>query len=221
MVKAIIFDVDGVLLDSFEANLKFFQGLFLKCGYRSPTREEYRPLFHMHLMDIIKTVTKSEDEEEIKRIWEIGRSRETGYDVSLLKMPNGAEEVVKKLSKDYLLGIVTSRIKNSIYESPKLAKLRKYFKASVCYEDTEKHKPDPDPLLFAAEKLNVKPEECIYIGDLENDILAARAAEMKIIIYSKNKFTEADAQTPSFTKIPGLILLLTKNCPPTRWMENG
>lgn len=205
MIKAIIFDIDGVLLDSFEANLKFFQDLMIKTGHRPPTREEFPAIFHLSMMDAIKTLTKSTSEEEIKKIWEVGRGREVGYGIDLLKTPEGAEDVLKKLNKKYLLGIVTSRIKESVYESPKLAKFEKYFKVAVSYQDTTNHKPHPEPLLLAAKKLEVKPEECIYIGDVENDIKAARAAEMKVIIYSKSNFPQANACTISFIKLPGLI----------------
>lgn len=208
MIKAIIFDIDGVLLDSFEANLKFFQDLMIKTGYRPPTREEFITIFHLSMMDAIKELTKSDSGEEIKRIWEIGRSREVEYDVDLLKVPEGIGEVLEKLSKNYLLGIVTSRIKESVYESPKLAKLEKYFKGEVSYQDTKNHKPHPEPLLFAAEKLKVKPKECVYIGDVENDIKAARAAGMRIIIYSKNNFPQADACTNLFINLPKLISFL-------------
>ena len=210
MIKAVIFDIDGVLLDSFEANLKFFQDLMIKTGYRPPTREEFSAVFHLNMMDAIKVLTKSNSEEEIKRIWEIGRSREVRYDVELLVMPEGAEDVVETLSKNYLLGIVTSRIKESVYESPKLAKLAKYFKVVVSYGDTTKHKPHPEPLLLTAQKLKVKPQECVYIGDVENDIKAARAAGMKIIIYSKNQFDQVDGWTSSFVKLPELISSLTQ-----------
>lgn len=209
MIKAVIFDIDGVLLDSFEANLKFFQDLMIKTGYRPPTREEFSAIFHLSMMDAIKALTKSSSEEEIKRIWEIGRGRGVGYNVNLLKTPKGAEEVIEKLSKSYLLGIVTSRIKESIYESPELKKLEKYFKVAVSYQDTTNHKPHPDPLLLAAQKLGVKPEVCVYIGDVENDIRAARAAGMKVVIYSKSHFDQADAYTPSFTELPKLISSLT------------
>jgi len=205
MIKAIIFDIDGVLLDSFEANLKFFQDLMIKVGYRPPTREEFSAIFHLSMMDAIKALTKSNSEEEIKRIWEMGRRREVGYDLELLAAPKGAEKVVRTLSKNHLLGIVTSRIKESVYESPKLAKLEKCFKVVVSYQDTINHKPHPDPLLIAARGLEVKPEECIYIGDTENDIKAARAAGMKVIIYSKNSFPQADLYTDSFIKLPELI----------------
>ncbi|MBI2667734.1 HAD family hydrolase [Candidatus Woesearchaeota archaeon] len=205
MIKAIIFDIDGVLLNSFEANLKFFQDLMIKTGYRPPTREEFPAIFHLNMADAIKALTKSTSEEDIKKIWEIGRSREIKYDIELLTTPKGADKVIKRLSKNYLLGIVTSRIKESVYESPQLAKFEKYFRVTVSYQDTTNHKPHPEPLFLAAQKLEVKPEECIYVGDVENDIKAAHAAGMKIIVYSKNQFNQADACTSSFVKLPELI----------------
>ena len=209
MIKAIIFDIDGVLLDSFEANLKFFQDLMVKTGYTPPTREEFPKFFHLTMMDAIKALTKSTSEKEIKKIWEIGRSREVGYNVELLNMPDSAEEVIGVLSKSYLLGIVTSRIKESVYESPRLAKLEKYFKIVVSYQDTTNHKPHPDPLFLAAEKLGIKVEECVYIGDAENDIKAARAAGMRVIAYSKSKLDQADASVSSFIELPELISSLS------------
>ena len=155
--------------------------------------------------DVIKALTKSASEEEIKRIWEIGRSRDVEYDINLSKTPAGAEEVMKKLSKNYLLGVVTSRITEGVYESPKLEKLKKYFKVVISYQDTINHKPHPEPLLLAAQKLEVVPKECVYVGDAESDFKAARVAGMKIIIYSKYKFDQADACTSLFTELPELI----------------
>lgn len=208
MIKAVIFDVDGVLLDSFEANLKFFQDLMIKTGYKPPTREEFPTIFHLSMMDAIRAFTRSTSEEEIKRIWEMGKSREVGYPVNLLTIPEGADEVIETLSKNYLLGIVTSRIRESVYEASQLAKLKRYFQVAVSYEDTINHKPHPEPLLLASKKLSVQPEESVYIGDVENDIKAARAAGMKVIIYSQNSSSNADACTSSFKKLPELIMSL-------------
>lgn len=205
MTKAIIFDIDGVLLDSFEANLKFHQDLMKRFGYKPPTREDYSKCFHLPLDETIKFLTKSEDEEEIKRIWEAGRSREVTYDVTLLTLAEKAEEIISEFSKKFLLGIVTSRVKNGVYESPEMAKLEKHFRVVVSFEDTKNHKPDPEPLLLAAKRLGVKPTECIYIGDTETDMIAANAAGMNIITYAKEPTIKSDVHAYNFSEIPELV----------------
>ncbi len=208
MIKAVIFDVDGVLLDSFEANLAFYQHLMIKSGHTPPTREEFPGLFHLSMYDAIKRIIKPASELEVKRIWEMGRSRKVNYPVHLLTMPEGASEIISKLSKKYLLGIVTSRIQEAVYEAPVLSRLQKYFQVVVSYQDTTNHKPHPEPLLLACTKLNVTPRDAVYIGDVENDIKAAKAAGMKVIIYSHHKFEMADFSTSSFKELPGLVALM-------------
>ena len=218
MIRAVIFDIDGVLMDSFPANLKFFQDLMIKNGYPPPTVEEYKPIFHYDLMNAIKTLSGSTDETELQKMWEMGRSRQVPYDTSLAGVPAGAPEMVKLLSKQYKLGIVTSRVRETTFVDEVLAKLQKYFGAVVSYQDTANHKPHPEPLLLAVSKLEVKPEECVYIGDVENDIECARAAGVKVIIYapslrgqsdrpkqSNENFPNADATFSDFKELPKLI----------------
>lgn len=209
MIKTIIFDIDGVLLDSFEANFKFFCDLMVRFGYNGPTREQFPNLFHRPMKDVIEILTKA-NEKEIEKIWKAGRDKEISYPHELLSTSKDLEKVIEDLYKNYTLGIVTSRVRESIYSIPQLATLKQYFKVVVAFQDTENHKPHPEPLLLAAQKLGVKPRECVYIGDVENDIKAARAAGMKIIIYSKDQFSQADAYTSLFAKLPELILSLVE-----------
>ncbi len=205
MIRAVLFDVDGVLLDSFEANLKFYQDLMIVSGYRPPTRDEFPSLFYLPMWDGIKALTKSQDENEIKKIWDMGRTKQVPYPMELLKIPAGAEEIVKALARDYVLAIVTSRVQESIYSIPDLAKLRQYFQAVVAYQDTQNHKPDPEPLLLAAKRLNAMPAESVYIGDVESDMHAAKSAGMKGILYATHTVPAADACTFSFLHLPKLI----------------
>jgi pyrophosphatase PpaX len=209
-MKAVVFDIDGVLLDSFEANLKFFQNLMEKTGHRPPTRKEFPKLFHLDMMSVIRLLLKSESEEEIQRAFSIGKSRKSYnlYPVDLLTMPKNAKNVIITLKKNYKLGIVSSRIKTSIFEAPELAELKNYFDVVISYEDTFNHKPHPEPLLLAAKKLKINPKEIVYIGDVQNDLIAAKAAGMKIIIYSKYRFPQADACTSSFEEIPEIVFKL-------------
>ena len=163
----------------------------------------------MNIAEAIKALTQSESEDEIDRIWHMGKNREVAYDSELLTMPARATEVIEALDKNYALGIVSSRVKENIYEAPALRVLENYFDVAVGYQDTNNHKPHPEPLLFAAQKLGVDPEECIYIGDAPSDFQAGKAAGMKVIIYSRNRHNEADAHADSFIELPALINSLT------------
>lgn len=205
MIKAIIFDIDGVLLDSFEANFKFYNILMTHFGYQGPSRDAYPGLFPLTMWDVIKKLTGLTSDIEIEKIWQAGAKREIFYPFELLRTPNNCLETLELLSKKYVLGIVTSRITSSIFSVPQLAAMKSYFTAVVAYDDTKLHKPSPEPLLLAANKLGILPKEAVYVGDVASDILAAHAAGMKIIAYNKVMIDGADALTADFTKLPEII----------------
>ena len=60
--------------------------------------------------------------------------------------------------------------------------VKTYFRTAVAYEDTTRHKPHPEPLLLAANRLKIKPSGTVYIGDAASDMEAAKAAGMKFIL---------------------------------------
>lgn len=200
MIKAIIFDVDGTLLDSFESNLIYFQNLMKAAGYQPPTLEEYRPFFHMTMMAFIKQFTGSNSEDEIMRIFKLAQN--TNIDYPIEKMAKDASQIVRLLSKDYRLGIVTSRVRTSVFEAPEMVELEKLFETTVTYEDTTNHKPHPEPLFLAAKKLDLDPKHCVYVGDTENDMLAAKAAGMDFILYGR---VDSPKSFTDFLDLPNLI----------------
>jgi len=205
MIKTILFDVDGVLIYSFAANFEFFRRLFTKAGYTPPTLNAYTNMYQMTMLGVIQTVIGITDQKEIDRLMEMGKQREGIYPYDLIKTPDSLLPVIDMLHKTYTLGIVTSRIKGGVFQLPQLAPLEKYFDIVVSFEDTEKHKPDPAPLLYAIGQLKISPDEMLYIGDQQADFLAARAAGTKIIMLTEKSFPDADACITSFDEIPNAI----------------
>ncbi len=208
MIKAILFDIDGVLLDSFDANLDFYQRLMALAGYQGPTREEYIPFFHRPMRDLIAAHTQAESPEEIQRIWEMGCNREGLYDHALLSMPTMTEEIISSLHTSYHLGVVTSRVISGVYTVPALKNLERYFSTLVAYEDTEHHKPHPAPLLLAAQRLACAPPDCVYIGDAPTDMIAAQEAGMQRILFSTTIDIPDVVRATSFTGLPDIIAAL-------------
>lgn len=205
MIKAVIFDVDGVLVDSFEANFKFFTDLMNKFDHNFMEKEEFPKFFHVPMKELIRKTVRIENEEEIEKIWKSGKDREVPYPHELLDTPKHLKETIKNLSKDYKLGIVTSRIGQNVFDMPQISDLEEWFQVIIGYNDTKNHKPHPEPLLLAAQKLGVLPAECVYVGDVESDIIAAKAAGMKSVIYSKDKVPGADRNTSTFEELPVII----------------
>jgi pyrophosphatase PpaX len=79
------------------------------------------------------------------------------------------------------LGLVTAKRRATVELAFNVLPLRELFETVVGGDETKAHKPDPEPLLLAAERLNVDPKTCAYVGDSPFDIRAAKAAEMYAI----------------------------------------
>jgi pyrophosphatase PpaX len=204
MIKAILFDIDGVLLDSFEVNLKYFQNIMEKAGYPPPTREEYKKLFHLPSVDVIRALAQTEDDQEIQRIKKINETQ-VPYPLNEVKTQANVPEVITHLSQKYKLGLVTSRKTELVWKLPPLAELKHYFSLLISLDDVTKPKPDPEPLLLAAERLGLQPVDCIYVGDAITDFQAATAAGMKIIMYNNPNLENADGYASSFIELLSLL----------------
>ncbi len=207
MIRAVLFDIDGVLLDSFDAGLRLFQDMLTYMGYPKPTRSEFKKVFHLPLIPVLKHFTKSELTEELERLHEI--VEKVPYHAELLSEPPHTKETLKELSKKYALGIITSRNKEGLSKRYfPYSHTQEYFSVFVTVEDVKHHKPHPEPLLLAAKRLKLKPSECVYVGDSHTDIEAGEAAGMKTILYGGKRHADAAAHTRSFEKLPALVASL-------------
>lgn len=206
MVKAIIFDIDGVLADSIDAVTKFNQDILEAIGYPMPTQEEVRAVFHLSRPDVLRALMKTTSDEEVSRALHMADT--LPYPQHLMKTGDVVKKVVEKLNDTYPLGIATSKYRRTTEEYLTYAGLRQFFSAVVTFEDTTEHKPHPEPLILATSILGFTPEECVYVGDSNSDIAAARACAMKIIGYSDTATAQTDSHTDTFTDIPYLIAQL-------------
>jgi pyrophosphatase PpaX len=95
---------------------------------------------------------------------------------------DGMEDVLLRLRDEgRRLGIVTAKRRATVDLAFNVLPLRHLFDIVVGGDETVRHKPDPEPLLLAAERLNAEPGECAYVGDSPFDIRAAKAADMHAI----------------------------------------
>jgi pyrophosphatase PpaX len=207
MLRAVMFDVDGVLVDSHPAELRFFQNLFLAAGYPEPSPSDIAAYCHLSLLDAIRQLLNTQNAGEIHRLWAMGHDTSL-YPMELLRFPTNVASVIADLSLHYRLGIVTNRLRHDLPELLKLCAIESYFSAVVAFGDYTHAKPHPEPLLMGAKLLSVTPQQAIYIGDQRTDVEAAIAAGMKSICLASTPQPAANMTIADFEDLPSAIAAL-------------
>ncbi|MFH0863621.1 MAG: HAD-IA family hydrolase [Candidatus Gottesmanbacteria bacterium] len=209
MIKAILFDIDGVLADSLKANHDFYWRILKNFGYEFVSLDEYREkYFSLAMRDVIRNFTQASS-KKVEEIFKFGQDK---YNYDLMDITPYVGEIIMELKSIYALGIVTGRLKIGAEGFIKKAKLENVFNVIVSYEDYQKPKPDPEPLSIALQRLDKKPENAVYIGDSLIDFQAASSLGMKFITFygvSGKIFKEADANINNFSQLPAEIKKLS------------
>ena len=227
-IRAILFDVDNTLIDfmkmkqeavraavaaMIEAGLPMKQldaeceiwRLYSEYGY------EYQKVFQKLL---IKHMRKVDYSVLAPGVIAYKRKKE-GY---LLAYP-GVHETLQSLKKKYKLGVLRDAPRIQVWLRLAVMNLHKTFDAVVTFDDTKKRKPDPATFRKAIEKLRVKPEQIVMIGDnIERDIRGARKFKMRTILakYGSSPGScklkkNADFEIVEFKEIPMAIQYLEKD----------
>ncbi len=173
--SAVLFDLDGTLIDSLDLIVGCWQHTVRTCVGREMTREEILPTVGRALRECLEEVAQGRSEE----LMEVYRTYEQAADHSVVRLAPGALETLDALqAAGYRLGVATSKGLVVAVEGLDLFNLAPKFEVVVTYEDSERHKPYPDPLLVAAARLGLAPERVLYVGDALVDIQAGKAAGM-------------------------------------------
>jgi HAD superfamily hydrolase (TIGR01509 family) len=181
VIEAVVFDLDGVLLDSEEIWDRAREELARERGGRWHDRAQ-RDMMGMsstewsrYMHDVIGL---SEPPEEINREV-VGRLTEF-YREELPAIP-GAREAVERLAARWPLGLASSSNRELIDLVLELLGVANLFTATVSSEEVARGKPAPDVYLEAARRLGVDPSTAAAVEDSHNGILSAKAAGMRVI----------------------------------------
>lgn|GEM_PF-814613 len=177
MIKAIVFDVDGVLIDSNKIIVEAYQKTAETLGLRIPSPHEVLGLMGRPLSEITKILWPKSDIELYMKEY-----RRLFMDENLvIPAVEGAVDAVREIRESgFRVGVLSGKIAFFIKKHLKEAGFNiDWFEVMVSFETTKKHKPDPEPLLFVINQLDVKPEETVYVGDAISDYECARDAKVE------------------------------------------
>lgn len=186
MIEAIIFDMDGVLVDSEPHHVAIEKHQFNLNGI-SISNEEHQKFMGTTSENMWRKIaSRYQLERPVEELIEQNQTESLRYFNELPGIPvmPGLVDLLEKLkSKNYPLAVASSSVPEIIELILQKTDLRKYFQVVVSGQEADKSKPEPDVFLLAAQKLGVIPKNCMVVEDSENGIKAALAAGMICVAY--------------------------------------
>lgn len=192
-IEAIIFDMDGVLVDTFEAHFHAWQKFLAAKNFKGFNRKIYYSFIGMQTSEILQMFRDKYhldiDPDKDKYV------KESMIDVNEISLfPKVKGTLVKLRKARFKIGLATSAIREDMLDRLDRYGIRSYFDSFTCSDEVTLAKPNPEIYLLAAKKLKVQPEKCIVVEDALNGIMAAKSAGMYTIAltttFKKQSFDE-------------------------------
>lgn len=207
-VEVVLFDLDGTLIDTIELILSS-----MRHATAEVLGEALPDEVLMHNVGVPLRVQMCEfapgREDELLSVYRAHNA--IVHDELVCDYPGTEEALAELKRRGYRLGVVTSKTISVAQRGLDYFGLAGYFETLVGYEDTEIHKPEPEPLLFAAERLGVSIDRCCYVGDSPHDMAAGIAAGAVTVAALWGPFAERvvepgpDYAIQRLSELPGLL----------------
>jgi HAD superfamily hydrolase (TIGR01549 family) len=204
--RAVIFDWDGTLLDSFLADSRAYQAMFRSLKITFSERElahHYSPDWY-RVYRAARIPRKQWDLAD--ELWGIAYRKENP------RLLPGARVVLNKLSRSFALGLVTSGDRARVVGQLRRFGFHRLFPVCICSEDASHRKPHPAPLRAAMRCMRVNAAECVYVGDTPEDIEMARGARVRSVgvmgpfpSSARLKVARPDLLLQSITELPDVL----------------
>lgn len=177
---AYLFDADGTILDTRELIFRSFMHMGEVMGEKMPERDVLEGTVGLTLKKSLYLILgEGRPEDYYAKAGSVYAGfMVDNYQDYLKGFPGMAEALAELHRCGKKMAVVTSRKRPTLHTFLCALGLDSYFSILVTPESTEKHKPDPEPALFAMECLGVSPEESVFVGDAIFDIQCGKAAGM-------------------------------------------
>ena len=173
MAKGAIFDMDGVLIDSFYAWAKTVDMAAKNFGYGGVTIEEFKPCFGQSTEKDIENFMDDVSVDELERFYNDNFPKF----LDKTRLIAGAKWLLDELKKRGIKIALATNTNRFIAEKQfEVAGIKDYFDVIVCGDDVSKAKPDPMILEKAISGLGLTKDDCVYVGDTATDVETGKNA---------------------------------------------
>jgi phosphoglycolate phosphatase len=179
-LKAILFDFDGTLVHSIDLLVELFTESLKEQGVEPARPEEIRRLIGEPLDAIFKKLTNLVDVERFNKSFHAKEdARHTAEHIRLVQDTLPTLRFLK--SQGLKLGIVSTKQRELIEPLSRELSIYEFFDVVIGGYDVKNHKPHPEPILLACERLSLEPAEVLYVGDSLLDLNAAKNAKTTFV----------------------------------------
>lgn len=218
MIRAIVFDFDGVLADSEPLHLRAYQEVLSSYGLTLSRDEYYARYLGYDDVGMFTRLAAAHDWPLDARrlealVAEKGRVFDDVIETTDVLFP-GAAECIARMAAAFPLGIASGALRHEIEAILRRGGLERHFRFIVASGDTPQSKPAPDPYRRAAELHGLPPAACLAIEDSVWGIESAKAAGLSCVAvthtYPRGSLTPADIVVESLAEItPALVYSMT------------
>lgn len=189
----ILFDLDGTLIDSIELILSSMRFAFTKLGRACPTDEEWRAGIGIPLFRVMQQYAAEEADQRALLV--AYREHQIANHDRLIRCYDHVIDVVETLRREgHQTGVVTSKGEWLAMKGLALVGLASAMDTIVGADSSTRHKPDPEPVRVALDRLGTAPENALYVGDSVHDLMAGRAAGVRTAAALWGAFKRADME---------------------------
>lgn len=196
MIKAIIFDMDGLMIDSERATYQCYVEVLKKMNL-TMSEDFYKKLLGKTLKTVYEIVYEEygDDFPMNDVLAQVHTLLADSFENHGIPKKQGLIPLLTYLkNNNYLTIVATSSTRKRVDHILDIADLTQYFDDSICGDEVTHGKPHPEVFLKACEKLNVSPEDALVLEDSEAGIQAAYRAHIPVICIPDMKYPEHDIE---------------------------
>lgn len=187
MIKAILFDIDGTLVNSLDTYLHAYGEVLKHYGFVFKDSQVVEKCFGRTEESICKDLGIPKKAEEFRNLY----YREVDKAIGNLQLFQEAIDTLENLKASKIkIGLITMAHRWYLEKITKKFSLDKYAKVFVSFNDVEKSKPAPDAVIKACKILKINPAEALIVGDSRGDIFMGKNAGSKTALYAPSENSE-------------------------------